>query len=213
MRLCFGRPQRRILFVAFPLIALIPMNASAQEPSETNPHHLAHACLDQWSATCGEVCSVCHLPEAPSASTLLTDPSEGGGDAVICSPCHSDKAETSRGGAFLLNGHGGSHPVGVPYQPGVSSADLVYDPQGPKLICKRDKTECLVGCSTCHNPMGDAPSLLRVSNSGSALCLSCHQKESGDRNGGLAVAPAGGPRGIEFPTPQLGIQLDLFHGG
>jgi predicted CXXCH cytochrome family protein len=38
--------------------------------------------------------------------------------------------------------------------------------------------ESVVSCSTCHNPHGKTgiPDLLRVANTGSALCLTCHIK-------------------------------------
>lgn len=39
-------------------------------------------------------------------------------------------------------------------------------------------TQAVVGCGTCHNPhnSGGYPSLLNISNAGSALCLTCHIK-------------------------------------
>jgi predicted CXXCH cytochrome family protein len=39
-------------------------------------------------------------------------------------------------------------------------------------------TRTVVGCTTCHNPhrRGGYPYLLNISNSASALCLTCHIK-------------------------------------
>lgn len=67
------------------------------------------------------------------------------------------------------------HPVSVLYDPGqdpafnsagsISSAGLVLDVDGK------------VQCGTCHNPHTAANRpFLRLSNAGSALCLTCHQK-------------------------------------
>jgi len=65
---------------------------------------------------------------------------------------------------------GANHPVG-----------MLYPEYGPEMVPRgrldpRLKLEAgRVGCSTCHSDP-DAPGALSVSNSGSALCLSCHDK-------------------------------------
>lgn len=65
---------------------------------------------------------------------------------------------------------GANHPVGMP-----------YPEDGPALVPRyrldpRLRLEGgVVGCSTCHGDP-DAPGALSISNHGSALCLSCHEK-------------------------------------
>lgn len=49
-----------------------------------------------------------------------------------------------------------------------------------QLYSRRDRisgTEIpFVECSTCHDPHGDQPLFLRISNDRSAICLTCHQR-------------------------------------
>jgi len=90
----------------------------------------------------------------------------------------------------------GNHPVGVPYSynqqpstyngittgPDVRLAQWVAQPSGVKIFGAGGGGAPVAGaagieCASCHDPHGtDNTFFLRVSKSGSALCLSCHQK-------------------------------------
>jgi predicted CXXCH cytochrome family protein len=90
----------------------------------------------------------------------------------------------------------GNHPVGVPYSydnqtatyngittgPDVRLAQWVARPNGPKIFGAGGGGAPVAGaagieCASCHDPHGtDNTFFLRVTKSGSQLCLSCHQK-------------------------------------
>lgn len=70
---------------------------------------------------------------------------------------------------------GGNHPVKIYYFPESSTMPLNLDPQGPLLFKDSQDQNPKVHCSSCHDPMTRAPYLLRISNEGSALCLTCHK--------------------------------------
>ncbi len=106
-----------------------------------------------------------------------------------CIGCHSDAVGGT--GASLVHKGGLSHPVGVDYT-GLSSKRPGLKPQEAldpaiKLVDGR------IGCVTCHVPYSsetdhrrlaekrrNSPSapdpMLSVDNSGSRLCLACHDK-------------------------------------
>jgi len=90
----------------------------------------------------------------------------------------------------------GNHPVGVPYSydqqastyngittgPDVRLPQWVARPVGPKIFGAGGGGAPIAGaagieCASCHDPHGtDNTFFLRVTKSGSQLCLSCHQK-------------------------------------
>lgn len=90
----------------------------------------------------------------------------------------------------------GNHPVGVPYSydnqtatyngittgPDVRLAQWVARPVGPKIFGAGGGGAPVAGaagieCASCHDPHGTGNTFfLRVTKSGSQLCLSCHQK-------------------------------------
>jgi len=160
------------MFLAF-LIALLP--PSAVFPSE-NLHTQAAECRlaftpDNLDNDCWQVCINCHEATVPITPLDIY----GDGDNGLCLNCHPEKSAQS-GSDFLLAlpGNGGNHPVGIDYDPGASRSSLVQTPQGPRLFFDARGLNPRLYCSTCHNAMGDSPRLLRMSNSRSALCFSCH---------------------------------------
>ncbi len=61
------------------------------------------------------------------------------------------------------------HPISVDYPN--APTDFNPSPVGPKLYSNK------VECASCHNPHSSQyGSFLRMSNTGSALCLACHKK-------------------------------------
>lgn len=76
-----------------------------------------------------------------------------------------------------LGGPGGpehTHPVGIPYLP---ASDLVPAPAGGQFPNGVRLIDGKVECMSCHNPhSADARPFLAASNSGSALCCTCHIK-------------------------------------
>jgi predicted CXXCH cytochrome family protein len=90
----------------------------------------------------------------------------------------------------------GNHPVGVPYSydqqastyngittgPDIRLAQWVARPVGPKIFGAGGGGAPVAGaagieCASCHDPHGTANTFfLRVTKSGSQLCLSCHIK-------------------------------------
>lgn len=144
-----------------------------------NIHHKTARCLASGGPECDAVCLVCHpgVPGReevrqewnPSGATLadLAGGLQGGGedetgDAPVCLGCHETKTGAD------------NHPAGVLYPR--DDRRYAWVPAGPKLFCDEERRECRIYCSTCHNPHAREPGLLRMSNRGSALCLSCHIK-------------------------------------
>jgi predicted CXXCH cytochrome family protein len=109
---------------------------------------------------------------------------------------------TSSTVAMLGTDLSNDHPVGMLYanQPGttvydadfhqaaqVSGKNLFYLETGVGNPTARDKSDLVlysrsdskgyVECATCHDPHSDTnPTFLRISNTGSAVCLTCHNK-------------------------------------
>ena len=88
------------------------------------------------------------------------------------------------GGALVGTDLKGTHPISFVYDTALAVADgELHDPMtsasnlggsiDADLLIDRK-----VECASCHNVHGaqDNPQLLRVNNSGSALCLTCHDK-------------------------------------
>ena len=156
-----------------------------------------------WSG--GETCGVCHTPHqsAPPKAAPLWDPSAdlsrvfgssashnaAGTGTTLCLRCHDGTLardtfnvprDTGRGGGTHVGvfdaAHGGSnHPVGVVYpelRKGYRPVVAVLAKGTVTLPNNR------VECVSCHDPhaAADVDRLLVMSNSRSALCLTCHQK-------------------------------------
>jgi predicted CXXCH cytochrome family protein len=96
-----------------------------------------------------------------------------------CLSCHdgifSSAPETELGGLNWEHGKGIglSHPVGVDYESVQLSKPGEYHPRqrlDPRLTLVNGK----IGCETCHNHYSKKFKHLVMENSGSRLCLSCH---------------------------------------
>jgi len=78
--------------------------------------------------------------------------------SMICLSCHDGILSL---GTDLSN----DHPISITY----SDFNLNYPPD-QRLPLFNNKVEC----STCHDVHGNGPFLLRISNGGSQMCLTCH---------------------------------------
>ena len=156
---------------------------------------------DLWSG--GEICLPCHAPHNPDpggtflwnhavpSEASLTEYTPASGAAVNlgnaslgCLGCHDGvTALDSFGGATgtaLMTGTSvigqdltDDHPVGVAF-PGTSDYKAghtlpLYDNGGT------DQVEC-ASCHDVHNNGGGSTNMLRMDNTGSALCIDCHNK-------------------------------------
>lgn len=65
-----------------------------------------------------------------------------------------------------------THPIGIAYRP-----DRGGSLRSPADLDDRIRLfDGRVGCGSCHSPYSSRPSLLVMSNEGSALCLDCHDR-------------------------------------
>ena len=67
------------------------------------------------------------------------------------------------------------HPIGMNYAAYVAMGSRNYKPV-PEYSSKMVFVDGKVGCLTCHNPLNPEEKHLVMSDQGSALCLSCHNK-------------------------------------
>lgn len=126
------------------------------------------------SEVCWNNCVQCHEKSNPVVPLDIYV----NGDVQLCESCHPKKSLQETGTQLLrfVGGGGGNHPVAIFYSPEGSRTVLVPSPAGPKIFTDEGGNNPKIHCSTCHNPHSSSPSLLRVDNRGSALCLSCHIK-------------------------------------
>jgi predicted CXXCH cytochrome family protein len=174
----------RIAVVVTLLLAVVLFQVQALE----NPHPATHGCLLDFQGDCDSVCLICHLPPEsapvdftspwnPQGLSLLEvyghmvaagaspeDLDKLIGDIATCTGCHATYLEE------------GNHPVGVDHAVDGFSNALVMEPEGPKLLCESEGGACKLQCSTCHDVHEEKTSLLRMENTGSALCVACHRK-------------------------------------
>jgi len=143
---------------------------------------------------------------SPSIDATTTGDGQPGGTSRLCLSCHDGTvAVDSFGGAtgttFLTGdtviGNGGNladdHPISIRYDSALAGLDgSLHDPEirtvTVGLAGKKSRTGTIkevllsggtVQCSSCHdvhNSFTAADPLLKISNSGSRLCLSCHDK-------------------------------------
>ncbi len=129
--------------------------------------------LDQFS----RMCLSCH-----DGTVALNDFHDSGGPPVFISPDHN----VAQGGDLSDD-----HPIGVTANypiagnsqfnaPSLSSSGFYGFGGGffPDVPLFPFNSEQVVSCSTCHTPhaVAGVPSLLRIDNTGSDLCLTCHIK-------------------------------------
>lgn len=127
------------------------------------------------SAECLNVCWQCHPQDEEISPLDIYD----SGDVSICVKCHEKEAQEVPGTTLLrfVSVGGGNHPVNILYLPENSNAALRDPPNaGPVLFSSEVSPNKKIHCSTCHDPKSNSINLLRITNSGSALCLACHDK-------------------------------------
>lgn len=169
--------RKKVAGLTLPLLFILPVS---QLDADDTVHVVAASCRLQYetqdmSVGCLRACANCHTGTPPAAPTGLYT----SGDADMCRGCHPDQAKEVGTALFLLNivgTDGANHPVDIFYDPASSPHKLKNDPLGPLLFYDDSGDNPKVFCSTCHDPMGLEPMLLRVNNAGSALCLKCHDK-------------------------------------
>jgi predicted CXXCH cytochrome family protein len=124
-----------------------------------------------------------------SSSTLNATMGQPNNQSKLCLSCHDgtvalDSFGGTAGGTFMAGSANlgvdlsNDHPVSFVYNSALATADgELYDPASTpsvNALLYSGRMEC----SSCHDPHGKTgvSKLLRVSNSGSALCLTCHRK-------------------------------------
>ena len=196
--------MKKLLYVSVAFaLATFPILLHAETvplEEEYNPHQEALACIntpcDDGDTECINECDLrcdsCHSdPVGMSGITisyqewLESDLSLSEvysvyteeivvGLADICFDCHGGSFESPE-----------NHPVDIKYDPYVSEKDLKEFPQGLFLVCEDGQganNDCQVRCVTCHkvHPIESEgqqiAGLLRMNNTQSALCESCHLK-------------------------------------
>lgn len=150
----------------------------------------------------GAKCEACHTPTAeqnpstsaprwnplgiargyqPFAGTGITRPATGDGSSFVCLSCHDNSVGVGHvpGTRVSYLNLEGSHPVGVPYTSPLRRTRLRDAATQPSGLGGTIASDLLVAgrveCVSCHDRhhRGDGTSL-RLSNEGSALCLTCH---------------------------------------
>ena len=103
-------------------------------------------------------CLSCH--DGTVALDLIVNKPPGGGNSLGGKMTGSEVV-----GPDLSN----DHPISIDYPS--APADFNASPVGPKLYTNK------VECASCHNPHSTQyGAFLRMSNTGSALCLACHKR-------------------------------------
>ena len=132
-----------------------------------------------------------------SSDTLDAAVGQPNGVSKLCLSCHDGTVAVdnfggvTEGSVFLEAGDDGyvgndlsnDHPISFAYDTALAAADGgLFDPsaQDSGLGSTIDDDMLFGGsleCASCHNAHGAGfPSFLRLSNAGSALCLTCHDK-------------------------------------
>lgn len=125
-------------------------------------------------------CGVCHPPADGSSNTpVLTG-------SAACLSCHDGSVATGvfnrGGGAVGFQTASMNHPVGIDYRLAMSRRSDLRDEHSTASASRVAPGELLVNgrveCSSCHDyhHNGGYGSNLRISNNGSSLCLTCHDK-------------------------------------
>ena len=168
--------SKKIYLLTVSLVSLLLIMKTGivlSEEAASSVHQRASMCLEDFEVTfpdepliCQDVCDLCHEYEIvvpaqsgnPEGFTTDKVYVENPGDEDIveragllqkaCNDCHSDKKEPDT-----------NHPVFVEHS-GKETELKLLDGQ--------------IICTTCHSPHSGNPSLLRIPNQGSALCIECH---------------------------------------
>lgn len=130
-----------------------------------------------------------------TSETLDSQPGQPDGISKLCLSCHdgtvaidsfggTEGSEMINSGRLIGTDLRGTHPISLIYDTALATADSgLNDPSGTgsglggtieQDLLFDNKLEC-ASCHDIHGTAGNAR-LLRVSNQGSALCLTCHNK-------------------------------------
>jgi predicted CXXCH cytochrome family protein len=131
------------------------------------------------------LCTTCHAPSADRASQhALGVPAHLGTPArsrrlAIDMDVESAGCVSCHDGSMVMDpGHLGqrstfqadAHPIGATYRSGRGGGLRPSALLDERIRLFDDR----IGCGSCHSPYSPEPSLLVMSNQGSALCLDCH---------------------------------------
>ncbi|UCC25314.1 MAG: cytochrome c3 family protein [Gemmatimonadales bacterium] len=169
------------------LSLLVPFAPGAHAQTTTTLAGTAHD-FSEMAGSEEEGCAMCHLPFGTSgnkggaenepeayASVLTVDGVEGMGmETALCLSCHDGVSGPSVGSYQL----GTSHPASVAYDPdGNPGLRSVQEVEERGLALAVVDGEVRVECTSCHTSHDNTNgAFLRISNEGSALCLTCHIK-------------------------------------
>lgn len=174
------------------LVCAVPVLGAGLEPKmASGPHDFrddTSAPQDYAGATGtgSEICKACHVPHNATQDKFLWAHNyngEAGGpgssSTVLCMGCHDGtlastidgmaKSATLPAKAIITYGTGSkSHPVNVDYP---TTSDFN---QSHTLPLENGQ----VTCGSCHEPHSTPtnPNGLRMDNTGSSLCIDCHNK-------------------------------------
>jgi predicted CXXCH cytochrome family protein len=171
------------------LILFLPVAALA---SVVGSKHDLRGALSYGSPQ--EICKVCHIPHRSATESFLI-PSERiysggsvtiyggtvgqpGNSSTICLSCHDGTLAPAVGTSSTDFTH--SHPFSITYpvKTGmtVAAGGKVTGAYGALPL--EGAAENQLECGSCHNPheRGNSGKYLRLENTNSNLCLTCHQK-------------------------------------
>lgn len=127
-----------------------------------------------------------YRPASPGGSPRIGQP---GPASLACLSCHDGTVAGSRAGNGTRHESLGidlsdDHPIGFVYDSARAASDRgLHDPEAQPsglggTIAQDMLVDGRVECTSCHGQHhgGDAGPMLLKSNSGSALCLTCHAK-------------------------------------
>ena len=129
----------------------------------------------------------------PTGGTMQSTPGAPAGTSLMCLSCHDGVAgledfggaggTTNQVSNAFSNDLGNDHPISMTYDDALATADgFLHTPSTDLGIGGTIQSTMLFGdkveCASCHDVHNgaDVAKLLRVDNTGSALCLKCHNK-------------------------------------
>ncbi|NOY23793.1 MAG: hypothetical protein GXO70_09840 [Acidobacteria bacterium] len=163
-----GRNQRKIQSVSYPFLLRYRQTGRAFCFQCHRPDNFRKR-IDSHGTAIG----VAHMEaKTPEVLQLLDKSSRD------CLACHDGTISfnTDTGGASWehARGIGLSHPVGILYTDGLRRSKYKYYPESslpPELKLVNGRIECI----TCHDHYSKRKGLLVMDNTGSRMCLSCHE--------------------------------------
>lgn len=114
-----------------------------------------------------------------TSGTMDASPGQPSQTSRLCLSCHDGSVAVDPAGVGGTTGFGpglkDDHPIGFLYDRELVRRD--GNLRDPSEIAPLRLFEGRLECLTCHDVHDDRyPAMLRMSNSGSSLCLGCHRK-------------------------------------